>query len=206
MFFKNYYNPGKGIDKNQPPQKGLSLYIDLIMIDFWGFIGLNMLYFIVSIPLITIGGATLAFNEICCRKINGDHIFVYSDFLESFKKNFKKGILAGIIIIIVIADLIILYTNAIMYINTIGGLNGTLLWSIALLTTILISSLMNYLIPIMANYNIVFLPQIKFSAILMVVGSWRTLVATTISIMTFVLAFTYFPFSAIIFFIFEIQN
>jgi len=201
MFFKNYYNPGPGIDKNSQPKKGLALYVELLTVDFWGFISLNMLYVICCLPIVTIGGATLAFNELCCKLIRNEHVFVISDFFNSFKLNFKKGILLSVVLLLVLFDLLIIYTNIILYLENGLGSEGTILWSIASILSILLSSLMAYLIPMLAILNLDFLLQLKNAFILIIIGGWRTLAVSSFSIAIFVLGFTYFPFSGIVFLI-----
>lgn len=202
MFFKSYYNPGPGIDKNAPPKKGLALYIELLTVDFWGFISLNMLYVACCLLIVTIGGATLAYNELCCKLIRNEHVFVISDFLDSFKQNFKKGILFSVVLLLVLFDLLIIYTNAITYLDNWLDSEGTIFWSIASILSILLTSLIAYLIPLVANLNLDFLFQLKNAFILMILGGWRTLVVSAFSIAAFILGFTYFPFSGIVFFIF----
>lgn len=202
MFFKSYYNPGPGIDKNAPPKKGLALYIELLTVDFWGFVSLNMLYVICCIPIATIGGATLAYNELCCKLIRNEHVFVISDFFNSFKHNFKKGIIFSVLLLLVLFDLLIIYTNAITYLETGLDSEGIIFWSIASILSILLTSLIAYLIPMSANLDLDFLFQLKNAFILMIIGGWRTLAVSAFSIAAFILGFTYFPFSGIVFFIF----
>lgn len=202
MFFKSYYNPGPGIDKNAPPKKGLWLYIELLTVDFWGLIGLNMLYVICCLPVISIGGATLAYNELCCKLIRKEHIFVFSDFFTSFKQNFKKGILFSVALILVLFDLLIIYTNAITYLETGLGSEGTIFWSISIILSIFLTSLIAYLLPMVANLDLDILLQLKNAFILIIVGGWRTLAVSLFNISAFVFGLTYFPFSIIIFFIF----
>ena len=201
MFFKSYYNPGPGIDKNAPPKKGLALYIELITVDFWGFVGLNMLYVICCLPILTIGGSTLAYTELCCKLIRREHVFVVSDFFGSFRQNFKKGILLSLVLLLILFDLLIIYTNAVTYLDTGLGSEGAVFWAIAGFLSILLTSLIAYLIPIAANLDLNFLFQLKNAFILMVIGGWRTLAVSAFDIAVFVLGFTYFPFSGIVFFI-----
>jgi len=201
MFFKSYYNPGPGIDKNAPPKKGLALYIELITVDFWGFIGLNMLYVICCLPILTIGGSTLAYTELCCKLIRREHVFVLSDFFDSFRQNFKKGILLSLVLLLILFDLLIIYTNAVTYLGTGLGSAGTVFWAIAGILSILLTSLIAYLIPIAANLDLNFLFQLKNAFILMIIGGWRTLAVSAFNIAAFVLGFMYFPFSGIIFLI-----
>lgn len=202
MFFKSYYNPGPGINKNAPPKKGLALYVELLTVDFWGFIGLNMLYVICCLPIVTIGGSTLAYNELCCKLIRNEHVFVISDFFNSLKRNFIKGILYSVVLLFVLFDLLIIYTNAITYLEKGLGSEAAIFWAISIILSILLTSLIAYLIPMAANLNLNFLFQLKNAFILVIVGGWRTLAVSAFSIAAFVLGFTYFPISSIAFFIF----
>lgn len=201
MFFKSYYNPGPGIDKNAPPKKGPTLYIELLTVDFWGFISLNMLYVICCLPVVTIGGATLSYNELCCKLLRNDHVFIISDFFNCFKQNFKKGILFSVVLLLVLFDLLIIYTNAITYLENGLDSEGTIFWSIASMLSIMLTSLTAYLIPMVANLDLDILLQLKNAFILMIIGGWRTLAVSAFNIAAFVLGFMYFPFSAIVFFI-----
>ncbi|WP_312699124.1 YesL family protein [Sedimentibacter sp.] len=201
MFFKSYYNPGPGIDKNAPPKKGLALYIELITVDFWGFISLNMLYVICCLPVLTIGGATIAYTELCCKLLRREHVFVFSDFFGSFRNNFKKGILLSLVLLLVLFDLLIIYTNAVSYIDTELSAGIAVFWAIAGILSILLTSLIAYLVPIIANLELDFLFQLKNAFILTIIGSWRTLAVSAFNMISFILFFTLFPFSGIVFFI-----
>lgn len=201
MFFKSYYNPGPGINKDAPPKKGLALYIELITVDFWGFISLNMLYVICCLPVLTIGGATIAYTELCCKLLRREHVFVFSDFFGSFRNNFKKGILLSLVLLLVLFDLLIIYTNVVSYMDTELSAGIAVLWAIAGILSILLTSLIAYLVPIIANLELDFLFQLKNAFILTIVGSWRTLAVSAFNMISFILFFILFPFSGIVFFI-----
>jgi uncharacterized membrane protein YesL len=201
MFFKDYHNPGKGIEKNTPPKKGIPLFVELLTIDFWGFVGLNMLYFVLCIPVVTIGGATLAYNKLCCDIISNKHVFVFSDFFEEFKRSFKKGILLSVVIVFVIFDLFIIYTNLTAY--AVNGMEKQWMavWIGSILISIILTSSLIYLTLIMANLDMSFLFQLKNAALLMILGGWKTLVSALFNIAVFVFAVDFFPFSGIVFLI-----
>lgn len=201
MFLKSYYRPGPGIDKNAPPKKGLALYIELLTLDFWGFIRLNIIYVIFCLPIITIGGATLAYSEQCCKIIRKEHVFIPSDFLDSFKQNYKKGILLSPIILLILFDLLIIYTNALAYIAKGWGSESTIFLVVAGIISILLTSLIAYFIPMVANLDLRFIFQIKNAFILMIVGGWRTLAVSVFNLFVFILGITYFPISGVIFLI-----
>lgn len=201
MFFKSYYNPGPGIDKNAPPKKGLALYIELITVDFWGFISLNMLYVLCCVPILTIGGATLAYTELCCKLIRKEHVFIFSDFFGSLRHNFKRGIFLSPLLLLILFDLLIIYTNVISYMDKGLGAEGAAFWALAGIFSMLLTSLIAYLVPIVANLDLDFLFQLKNAFILTIAGGWRTLAVSAFNMASFVLAFTFFPFSGIVFLI-----
>lgn len=201
MFFKSYYTPGPGIDKNAPPKKGLALYIELITVDFWGFISLNMLYVLCCLPVLTIGGATIAYTELCCKLMRKEHVFIYSDFFSSLRNNFKKGILLSFVLLLILFDLLIIYTNIISYADTDFSTEAAVFWTIAGVLSILLTSLIAYLVPIIANLDQAFLFQLKNAFILTLIGGWRTLAVSAFNMISFVLFFTFFPFSGIVFLI-----
>lgn len=52
---------------------------------------LNILWFICSIPVITIGASTTALHDVCFKLIRNQEGNVTQQFFDSFKSNFKKG-------------------------------------------------------------------------------------------------------------------
>lgn len=53
LFF-NYDRPGRGVDKNAPRKKGIFLYLELLWRYFGKLLFANMLYFVVSLPVLVI--------------------------------------------------------------------------------------------------------------------------------------------------------
>ena len=53
LFF-NFDKPGPGVDKDAPKKKGIFLYFELFFRKFWLLIKVNMLYFLVSLPVMAI--------------------------------------------------------------------------------------------------------------------------------------------------------
>ncbi len=63
----------------------------------WEMLKLNFLWIIFSLPIITIGAATIAAFSITNKMINEEEGYVIRDFLDAFKKNLKQGIILGLI-------------------------------------------------------------------------------------------------------------
>ncbi|MBE6888328.1 MAG: DUF624 domain-containing protein [Ruminococcaceae bacterium] len=202
MFFKSYYNEGPGVSPNETEKTGMAKYFELLFNDFWSFIGISMLYLLSCLPIVTIGGATLAFNRLCCKRISRKHVFVLDDFKESFRENFKKGILLSFIIIFVIVDLIILYSNALGYMEgDERGRQAVIVWAFCCITAILLFAILQYLIMVIANFEPQpFVQQLQNAVLLMISGGIRTLVMAIFDIVVFAVCFTYFPFSGMVLF------
>ena len=50
----NFQKPGPGIEKNAPKKKGIFLFFEILARKLWKFCPINILYFILSIPMIAI--------------------------------------------------------------------------------------------------------------------------------------------------------
>ncbi len=75
MFF--YYDkPGPGVDKNAPKKKGIFLYFELFFRKFWLLIKVNMLYFLVSLPVMAIYNFFII-NELSMLFPNLDPVYLW---------------------------------------------------------------------------------------------------------------------------------
>lgn len=93
----DYTKPGKGVNKSEPQKKRFFFFFELYFRKFWKIITLNLIYLLFCLPIVTIGPATAALMKICKEMSNEKGIFLWSDFVEAFKKNFKQGFAMGII-------------------------------------------------------------------------------------------------------------
>lgn len=57
----DYTTPGKGVNKEDIPKKGLALFWDILVRRFWKLVSLNFLYIVFSIPALVIGWFIVAF-------------------------------------------------------------------------------------------------------------------------------------------------
>lgn len=203
MFFKSFYNEGPGVRPDEPEKTGVAKYFELLFNDFWSFIGISMFYLLCSLPVVTMGGATLAFNRLCCKRISRKHVFVLSDYIDSFKENFKKGIVLSFIMAFVLVDLIILYSNALVYMEQdTRGTQAVIVWAFCCVTAVLLVSIVQYLIMVIANFEPQpFVQQLQNAVLLMITGGIRTLVMALFDIVVFAVCFTYFPMSGMVLFV-----
>lgn len=63
-------------------------------------IEINFFWAICSLPLVTMGGATIAAHDVCMKLQEGQEGHVAADFFRSFKRNFKVGIPYGLLLLV----------------------------------------------------------------------------------------------------------
>ncbi len=136
--------------------KFMSLIADIIM--------LSVIWFLLCIPIVTIGPATTAMYYVMTRRIYEKESYIFSDFFKSFKQNFVQSMLTWLAITI---PIIIVFFN--MYIVSRGYVfaNNEVVANIALVIYVFILFeliLMNiYAFPIIARFHMSFKETLKTS-------------------------------------------
>ena len=93
----NYEKEGPGISKDAPKKKTFIVFFETFFRNFWKFIVINLVYCIISLPVITNGLAAAGITNVTRNIARDKHSFGTSDFLETIKKNWKQALPAGII-------------------------------------------------------------------------------------------------------------
>jgi len=111
----NYEKEGPGISKNAPKKKTFLIFFETFFRNFWKFITINVVYSILSIPLITGGMASAGITNVTRNIARDKHSFGLSDFFDTVKKNWKQSLIAGIlntiIYLVLYFDLSFFYEN-----------------------------------------------------------------------------------------------
>lgn len=125
LFSNNYESAGSGIAKNAPKKKGVALFFDILFRKFWLMMWLNILFFLVTIPMwatlpvmyyvknptvslvtvlillaasaVNLGPAMAGISKVIRLFLLGRHSFVARDFFKGFRDNYLKGAVIGII-------------------------------------------------------------------------------------------------------------
>lgn len=93
----NYEKEGPGIEKNAPKKKTFLVFFETFFRNFWKFISINIVYNLISIPVITNGFACVGITNVTRNIARDKHSFGLSDFFETIMKNWKQALGAGII-------------------------------------------------------------------------------------------------------------
>ncbi len=88
---------GLGISKNEKPKSKTLMYFVIYFRRFWKLMGLNMLFLVICLPVVTIGPANAAMAYILRKYSQEETAYVWKDFWQQFKENFKQGLSFGLI-------------------------------------------------------------------------------------------------------------
>lgn len=68
-----------------------------LITNFIALVKINFLWLLFSLPIVTLGGATIAAYDVFLRMCDGEEGYVAREFVQAFKKNFKNGIPYGLV-------------------------------------------------------------------------------------------------------------
>lgn len=93
IFGNRYDREGPGLPM---PEGGIRRYLLLLTTHFWKLIGLNLLFVVFSLPVITLPAALCAMDRVCMLLIRDGHCFWWQDFIQEFKRSFKRSLLPAL--------------------------------------------------------------------------------------------------------------
>ncbi len=95
FFSPNFDRSGPGIEKDIPPKKGIYLFFDTLLREFWELIKLNLLFLLTCLPIVTIGAAWGAMTRVTIRMLRDLPTDIWSDYWQAFRENWKFSTLFG---------------------------------------------------------------------------------------------------------------
>lgn len=194
-FGANFNRPGPGIPKDAPKKTGAKLFFEILGREFWSLLSLNLIYILACLPIITIGPATAALSRVTITMVRDQNVYVWRDFWEAFRKNIKQGLLFGIpSTMFVVAALLIDFS---MVIEVLSGQAGILQMALIVLWTFLGVSAGCYIFPMVAYISLPWLPLLKNSLLLIVLGKLRTFAAVIVNVAVASAFMLWFPVSVL---------
>ena len=164
---------------NKPPANktkeqlpiGLARYLDTYFSNLWSFVGINLLFLISCVPIVTIGPACIAMSRICCDALRGRNISFFSSYISYFKKNLRQGLLLSFTAFPLLGWL---------YYYTIAAalsLNRFAIFVVLLIASIYITAVVGYVLLLAGHMELPLLSVLKNALILSVAGKQYTIVA-----------------------------
>lgn len=161
----------------------------------WRFIGklcdlivLSFIWFIFSIPVITIGPSTTALYYVLMRLVKDEEGYLIKDFLRSFKQNFKQSTIIWIILLIIG---IILFIDIFWYKN-IHSTIGLFMYYLSLILFFIYSMIFLYIFPLVAKFENTSKNLFKF-ALFMSIKHFSWTVLMFIIAFLIIISSCYFP-------------
>lgn len=185
MFFNNYNKVGPGIPKNMPKKKGVALFFDILKREFWSIIGLNLLFLICSIPVVTIGASYAALNHVVVKMIRDEPVEVIYEFKRGLKLNYKQGTMLTLLFTLIMVCCAFSYF---FYMERFEYM-GYLMVGIATITVIVFT----YAFPMIASVDLSFKNIMKNSLILSFIDIKRTALVIVANVFMFLFNFFFFP-------------
>ena len=146
-------------DMENPLWQGLGVIADMVV--------LNLLTLLGSIPVVTMGAALTAMNDVVIRIVRQEEGSIFRGFWRAFRQNLKKGVPSGILILLAAGILYVDYLCALAF-------APMLRYGIAALAVLLLA-LVIYVFALLARYENRLGATIRNAAILAVGYFPRTL-------------------------------
>lgn len=125
-------------------------------------IGLNILFVITSIPLITIGAGVTAMYDVTMKLSKNEESYIVKGYFKAMKSNFKKSTLIWLTIVALYAVLLIDIQVSNIYESAI--------WSVAhyllVLVFVILSMIVSYVFPLQAKFENTYLNTLKMAALM----------------------------------------
>lgn len=86
----------KDEEEIKTPKKGVALFFEILLREFWPLIKLNLIFLLACLPVVTIGPALGAMNAVTMTMVQDRPSEVWHDFWQAFRKNFKIFFVCGL--------------------------------------------------------------------------------------------------------------
>lgn len=113
------------------------------------FIGLNVVFLITCLPIVTIGPALTALYTVTMQEARKEHGYIFSTYFKVFKASFKPSFLGGLFYLLIGA---VLLFNAAFW-SALGTILGNII--LLLITFALVASVISFLytFPLLARFD-----------------------------------------------------
>ena len=175
--FFDYSKEGPGIRKDAPKKKAFFAFFGTFFRNFWKFITINVVYLLISLPVITRGMSNAGITNITRNIARDKHSFGLSDFFETIRKNIKQAVAVGIIntvITAIIGFAVYVYYNSYMHPET-KGIFSLIGFGISLSMAMIFAIMNFYIYTLMITFNFNLKALYKNSFKFVFIKFWKNL-------------------------------
>ena len=182
--------PGPGVSKNEPKKKRFFLFWELYFRKFFRLIIANLLYAVVSIPVVTRGLAEAGLTFVTRNYAREKHVFLPSDFFDTIKKNWKQSLITGILELVISACLVFDIVYAWDWLNAVEGIQfmPLLFFAVSFFLVVIFSYARYYLYMQIITFKLSFKQVWKNSLLLAIAGFKENLIISLALLAVYALA------------------
>ena len=163
---------------DNPLMRGLSVIADLIV--------LNLMTVLLCLPVVTIGPAFTAMNDIVIRLVRGEEGYIVQPYFLAFKTDFKKSLLFSLVLVIAGGVLAFYYWALISYLPDFKV--------VVIAVAVIVLLIFSYAFGLEARYENTFRNTMKNAVILAVVNFPRTLAMAVCTIGLWLVCINFYQF------------
>ena len=167
--FGDFNKVGPGVDKNQPKKRAGVVFFEVYFRKFWDLTVANLLYVLVSLPVVTEGLGAAGLAYITRNFSREKHAFVASDFFETIRKNWKQALTVGIINLILAA---LIGFALWFYFAAATDAVGFIVFAFVLLLALIFLCMRYYLFMLMVTFRFT-LKQLYKNSLIMAMACWK---------------------------------
>lgn len=175
------------------PQAGAPLFFFLLTTYFWSLIGVNLLFLLCCLPIITIPASLCALNRYCIKMVREGVGFFFDDYWKEWKNQLLHSLPAGILTALLLGYGYYLLSISLSEHGSRGVFTIGLFW---ILSGFLFGS---YLFVLLAMLGLPFRELLRNTLILMF-AEWKiSLCVLAVTVFSLVSGWILFPYSALVF-------
>lgn len=176
---KGIFNP------DNPVMALLTQLADLVIV--------NLLWFVCSIPIVTLGASTTALYYVCLKLAGREDVTAVKDFFASFKQNFKQATVIWLFFLVVFAFLG-LDIYSVTTLSLYGSTSGTVLLGVFLLAAAVALPMFLFAFAVQARFDNAVKNTLKNAALLGIANPGHTVLMVAVDALLGVLCARYCPF------------
>lgn len=186
------FAPGKGVTRSAP-QAGAPLFFFLLATYFWSLIGVNLLFLVCCLPIVTIPASLCALNRYCVKMVREGVGFFFDDYRKEWKNQLLRSLPAGILTALPLG-----YGYYLLSMSLSGQENGVL-FAFGLFWILSGFVFGGYLFVLLAMLQLPFRELLQ-NALILLFAEWKTsLYVLSVTAVSLILGWILFPYSAVVF-------
>jgi uncharacterized membrane protein YesL len=185
------FAPGKGVEKPSP-KKGPKRFFFLVHTYFWNLVGMNLLFLLCCVPIITIPASLCALDRYLIKMVHDGVGFSVADYWQEWKRQLLKSLPAGLV-----CALPLCYGYYLLSMSA-GEHGSSLVFSFGVLWTMIGLTFGAYVFILLAMLDLPLRFLMK-NAMILIICEWKSSLCVLLATMfTLVAGLTLFPYSLVV--------